>query len=111
MAALGDDATITFREGGTRSICWRAGGDELDLADVHTVWYRRTSDPRRAAAVRDSDEARFVVNEWRELFISALLTMGCRFVNPPGRQAEAVKPYQLRLAREAGLSIPETLIT
>ncbi|MCW5252688.1 MULTISPECIES: ATP-grasp ribosomal peptide maturase [unclassified Streptomyces] len=83
----------------------------LDLARVRSVFYRRPTRPRFPEGM--SREARKVAEtEARWGFGGLLSALPCRWLPPPGKAADAeYKPLQLRVAAEAGLSVPRTLVT
>lgn len=83
----------------------------LDLASVRSVYYRRPTRPKFPESM--SPEARKVAEtEARWGFGGLLSALPCRWLPPPGKAADAeYKPLQLRVAAEAGLSVPRTLIT
>ncbi|SDN66558.1 ATP-grasp ribosomal peptide maturase [Actinacidiphila guanduensis] len=87
------------------------GRRSLDLAAVRSVYYRRPTRPRFPEGM--SPEARKVAEtEARWGFGGLLSALPCRWLPPPGKAADAeYKPLQLRVAAEAGLSVPRTLIT
>jgi MvdC family ATP-grasp ribosomal peptide maturase len=89
-----------------------AGGERLGASEVRAVWARKLWMPRlderlderlRAMCARESSAA-------LEGFLDGL--HGALWVNHPAREREAEnKLLQLRLAAEAGLRIPRTLVT
>ncbi|NBE50621.1 ATP-grasp ribosomal peptide maturase [Streptomyces boluensis] len=83
----------------------------LDIASVRSVYYRRPTRPRFPQGM--SSQARKVAEtEARWGFGGLLSALPCRWLPPPGKAADAeYKPLQLRIAAEAGLSVPRTLIT
>jgi ATP-grasp ribosomal peptide maturase len=83
----------------------------LDLPTVRSVYYRRPARPQFPEGM--SAEARKVAEtEARWGFGGLLSALPCRWLPPPGKAADAeYKPLQLRVAAEAGLSVPRTLIT
>ncbi|MEU7159183.1 ATP-grasp ribosomal peptide maturase [Streptomyces chrestomyceticus] len=87
------------------------GRRSLDLEAVRSVYYRRPARPRLPASM--DPEARKVAEREARRGLSGLLTaLPCRWLPPPGAAADAEhKPVQLRLAAEAGLRVPRTLIT
>lgn len=88
------------------------GEPGIDLAGIRAVWHRRASqfvmDERMSAP-----ERAFAYGEARRGFGGVLAALGrCHWVNEPMAAARAAyKPLQLSVAAEAGLRIPETLIT
>ncbi|KPC59321.1 ATP-grasp ribosomal peptide maturase [Streptomyces chattanoogensis] len=87
------------------------GRRTLDLASVRSVYYRRPTRPKFPD--RMSPEARKVAEtEARWGFGGLLAALPCRWLPPPGKAADAeYKPRQLRVAAEAGLRVPRTLVT
>ncbi|MFW6694411.1 ATP-grasp ribosomal peptide maturase [Streptomyces sp. MAR4 CNX-425] len=83
----------------------------LDLASVRSVYYRRPARPKFPEEM--SPEARSIAEtEARRGFGGLLAALPCRWLSPPGSAADAeYKPLQLRVAAEAGLDVPRTLIT
>lgn len=85
--------------------------DMVDLDCVRAVYYRRPTRFGMPPGLSSADSA-FATTEARLGFggvLSALLTI---WVNHPARIAEAeYKPRQLRVAAEAGLVVPRTLIS
>ncbi|GGO55291.1 ATP-grasp ribosomal peptide maturase [Streptomyces lasiicapitis] len=83
----------------------------LDLASVRAVYYRRPTRPKFPEQM--SLAARKVAEtEARWGFGGLLTALPCRWLPPPGAAADAeYKPLQLRVAAEAGLVVPRTLIT
>lgn len=82
------------------------------LADYHAIWWRRVKPPRPSPDIVDAEEYRFAARECREALWGAIHASGVPIYNAP--QAERVacyKPYQLKVAKECGLLIPDTLIT
>ena len=84
----------------------------VDIRKVTSVWYRRPAPPIADPALTAMDQD-FVVAESMHVLNSVWYLLGDKFwVNPyeAGRAAEH-KPYQLQVARMAGLEIPRTLVT
>jgi ATP-grasp ribosomal peptide maturase len=83
----------------------------LDLASVRSVYYRRPSRPRLPEQMAPPAR-RVAETEARWGFGGLLSALPCRWLPPPGKAADAeYKPLQLRVAAEAGLDVPRTLIT
>ncbi|GAA1901192.1 ATP-grasp ribosomal peptide maturase [Streptomyces sodiiphilus] len=89
----------------------RSRSRTLCLEAVRSVYYRRPARPRVAEGMPGAARA-VAAAEARRGFGGLLLSLPCRWLPPPGPAADAeYKPLQLRLAAEAGLSVPRTLIT
>jgi len=88
------------------------GSDRIDLADVGVVWRRRLRPYRLDPALADGSARLFAWSETDEAVQGLLASMSCPWMNPPMADEVAQrKPRQLQLARELGLTVPETLIT
>jgi glutathione synthase/RimK-type ligase-like ATP-grasp enzyme len=85
---------------------------ELALADCRVVWWRRPQSFQVHAEITNPAYRDFALSESEEAFAGLWLAHDAFWVNHPHRdQAAARKVYQLRVAREVGLEIPETLVT
>ncbi|MFD7668114.1 MvdC/MvdD family ATP grasp protein [Streptomyces sp. NPDC059788] len=83
----------------------------LQLEAVRSVYYRRPARPRLPADM-DPEARKIAEREARRGVGGLLMALPCRWLPPPGAAADAEhKPRQLRLAAEAGLHVPRTLIT
>jgi glutathione synthase/RimK-type ligase-like ATP-grasp enzyme len=88
------------------------GGQTLDLSDVQVVWWRRPQPFEVDPVIRRPSHRAFAYSESHEAVAGLWLVLDAYFVNhPEATEAAGRKPYQLRLAQDVGLSIPETLIT
>ncbi|MBV9774994.1 MAG: hypothetical protein JO040_13655 [Gemmatimonadetes bacterium] len=86
--------------------------DGKPLSGYHSVWWRRPHPPTPPAEVKVPEERRFASREAREALWGAIHAAGLPIYNSPQAEARAgYKPYQLRVAQECGLRVPETLIT
>ena len=114
---LGDFPTrlrvsMAYRGGSRQFRLRRADGGELDLSAVHAVWWRRPQPFRLAPDIKDANAQRFALSEASTAFQGLYQSLNAFWINEPARDAVAShKPYQLTLAQELGLEIPETLIT
>lgn len=82
------------------------------LTEYHSIWWRRARPPQPSKDIIDSEEYRFAARESREALWGAIHASRVPIYNSP--QAESIacyKPYQLQVARECGLLVPNTLIT
>ena len=114
LSALPDRATLTisYQHARQPQLRYRNGtGDMLDFRDVRTVWWRRPQAPEPASIV-DPDVRLFVLNEWHEALNGLWQLLDARWVNDPQRDDVASrKAYQLSVAAQVGLRVPETLVT
>jgi len=117
QASIPQRTSITARISARRPWSGRlsdAAGDLVDLSAVRAVWHRHT----RQFVVDDrmsAPERAFAYGEARRGFGGVLAALGlgqARWVNDPMAAARAeYKPVQLQAAGQAGLSIPQTIIT
>lgn len=96
----------------TTAAVLRAGGDEVPLHTVKSIWMRR---PRRwsAAQAVDPEFVEFAERNTQAL-VDGTLRLACQSgvncVNEPDAEAAAMdKLWQLRVARACGIRTPETL--
>lgn len=61
--------------------------------------------------MHDPDDRHFCRQEWATTIDGLMLNLNARFVNPVLAEFAAVKPHQLLVAAQAGMRIPDTLIT
>jgi glutathione synthase/RimK-type ligase-like ATP-grasp enzyme len=106
-------ASLAMRFGDRRSTTWHmASGETIDAEQVAAVWWRRPQQVRVDDAVVDPAQRRFAANECHCALNGLWETLRCRWINAPDADAAAShKPYQLDVAPELGLPIPDTLIT
>lgn len=84
----------------------------IDFAEVGSIWWRRPQNFQLDPALQDAAAVQFAFNESHEAITGLWHALDVFWINDPARDATAHrKAYQLRLARETGLIIPETLIT
>lgn len=93
----------------------RLGQDACpSLEDVSCVWYRRIRAPTRPADM-DPGVYEFCVRESRAALLGSLLgavSSSTAWMSHPSKVWEAEhKLYQLSVARQAGLTIPDTTVT
>jgi glutathione synthase/RimK-type ligase-like ATP-grasp enzyme len=87
-------------------------GAILDLAEVSAIWWRRPQAYRISAEITDTAMRHFALSETRTAVAGIWQATTCLWVNHPVSDAAAAhKPWQLATAREAGLTLPDTLIT
>jgi hypothetical protein len=104
--------TLGFRDGKRRFQLRRPGEGELGLETVRAVWWRRPGAFVLPDTVRDPAHRRLAISEANTAFQGAFEAMDALWINPPARDAAAShKPYQLAVAQDLGLEIPQTLMT
>ena len=81
----------------------------LDFGAVRAVWWRR---PQPFGFEETVTNVAFAANECDEAITGLWHALDARWMNPPLQDGAAHrKSWQLKLAQEVGLEIPETLIT
>lgn len=98
--------------GGLRSVGYRHDADgEFNLSQVRSAWWRRPQAPD-LRSIHDGDARAFTHNEWHEAISGLYQLLDVPWMNPPARDDVASrKLLQLKVAAEAGLTIPRTLVT
>jgi len=87
------------------------GAATVDLAEVHSVYYRRPTRFSLPDGLSDGD-AVFAAAEARLGLGGVLAALDASWINDPVRVAIAeYKPVQLRVAASRGLRVPRTLVT
>ncbi len=97
-----------------RSHCFRFGCDQtgLDLDDCGAVWWRRPQPVEISPAITSPEYRQFAYCECNEALHGLWHALDAYWINDPARDSVAQrKPFQLRVAQEVGLEIPQTLIT
>jgi glutathione synthase/RimK-type ligase-like ATP-grasp enzyme len=87
-------------------------GARIELDEVQAAYFRRPMPPIVLQEGISQSSASYVREEWSYLLRSLYLELGDRwFCHPNCIVLAEDKPRQLRLAREVGFAIPETVIT
>ena len=85
---------------------------DLDLCGCHVVWWRQTQPFMLHPELTDRLYRSFAYIECQATISGLWLALDAFWVNHPMRSEEAQrKPYQLKMAQQAGFAIPATLIT
>jgi glutathione synthase/RimK-type ligase-like ATP-grasp enzyme len=113
LAEFPGKLSLTARLDGCRSdfSLTFADGARIPMDSVTAVWWRR---PQAFGfpEIKDPAHRHFAQSEAATAFQGMYQASSALWINHVVRDAAAAhKPWQLQLAREAGLSIPETLIT
>ncbi len=84
---------------------------EIDLSKCKSIWWRRPQ-PFIPHNELSKEYSHFIMNESYEAFTGLWHSLDTFWVNPPNCDEIAHrKAYQLRVAQQVGLQIPDTLIT
>lgn len=110
---------ITLRLGGNQSpkvagsLREKNSLEALRIEEIKSAWFRRPEYPQ-AAAELPQWQMKFVQDESRAALYSLYSTLPCFWMNHPFisvRLLEHNKLYQLDVAQQLGLTVPETIIT
>jgi glutathione synthase/RimK-type ligase-like ATP-grasp enzyme len=86
---------------------WRRS---VRLEDIRSVWYRHPSQFTFPESL-SRPERRHAAAEARVGVAGVLCGLDVLWVNYPSREADALKPRQLEVARRRGLQVPDTIVT
>lgn len=104
--------SMTFDIKGIQFCLRRSGGRRLDLGDVTAVWWRRPQPFKLPSSLTGYANRQFALSESSTAFQGLYQSLDAYWINEPARDAAAAhKPWQLVIAREVGLEIPDTLMT
>ena len=88
------------------------GEARTDLSECKVIWWRRPQPFMLHPEVSSSEDQGFAYTECYSALSGLWLTLNPFWINHPSRDEEAArKVYQLKLAQELGLTIPDTCIT
>ncbi|MGH3711255.1 MAG: MvdC/MvdD family ATP grasp protein [Pseudonocardiaceae bacterium] len=82
----------------------------VQLRDIRSVWYRHPSHFVLPEGM-SRPERRHAATEARVGVAGVLCSLDTLWVNYPSREADALKPRQLDVARRCGLQVPRSLVT
>ncbi len=104
--------TIAYDASPYPELWLRVGGREHDLAACRAAWWRRPLPMTLDPGVTDPAAVQFALTECHEGLEGLRALLQVAWINDPLRDERAThKPYQLREAALAGLSVPRTVIT
>jgi glutathione synthase/RimK-type ligase-like ATP-grasp enzyme len=104
--------SMSYGCGGGRDFRLLTAVGDIPLSACQVIWWRRPQPFELHPQVINPSYRSFAYNECLEAFSGLWLALDAFWVNHPARDQEAShKPYQLKLAQEVGLEIPDTLIT
>jgi glutathione synthase/RimK-type ligase-like ATP-grasp enzyme len=113
-AALPSTAALTTRQepcgawGGT----WSGPHEELDLADLHAMWWRRPQPFTLDDRITRGEDRHFALGETAAMVAGLWACLDAHWVNDPVRdEAASAKMLQLKLATACGLDVPRTCMT
>lgn len=86
--------------------------EKLNFSDYSVIWWRRPQPLNLHDNFTSSESFNFAYNEASSALNGLWSSLDAIWINDPEKDNEAArKPYQLKVASETGLKIPETLIT
>ncbi|RKP48663.1 MvdC/MvdD family ATP grasp protein [Pararobbsia silviterrae] len=104
--------SMDFRGGARTYGLHHADGHVSDLGEIGAIWWRRPQPFALSAAMTDPHYRQFAMSEAQTAFRGLWQSLDAFWINAPSKDAIASdKPWQLKLAQQAGLEIPATLIT
>ena len=108
--------SLRYAESSRRFTFFSPDGDRsepaFDLAECRSIWWRRPQQPVISDDIRDPTHQLFATNEAHEALAGLWYAVDAFWINDPARdQLAHRKVYQLRVAQDVGLRIPQTLIT
>ena len=107
-----DSPLLAFKQELGCSTVLSYGKNRIDLKNICAAYFRRPLPPTLPRDGIQPSSKYYVQEEWAYLLRSLYLELGEKWFNHPNRIILAEdKPKQLRLAREIGFSVPDTVIT
>jgi len=105
------DLLVRMPEGDPDSTMFVHKRGEFRVSDVAGAYYRRPGTPRHQAETSPV-VAEYIMTEWSALLRTLWNALDGKWLNSPyAIQRAEDKPRQLAAAREAGLQIPDTLVS
>jgi len=84
----------------------------IDSSHFHSIWWRRVGKLNFSKEIHDKKIVDFCAREYSTLFHGAFASLKSPVINSPHAESLANrKPYQLLIAKESGLIIPNTIIS
>lgn len=104
--------SIRMDGNGHRDFSLNFPGEKISMDAVRAAWWRRPQPFGIPPSVKDPNVRHFAMSEAATAFQGMWQASRALWVNNILRDAAAAhKPWQLAMAKEAGLAVPETLIT
>ncbi len=106
------ESTISFQLGVSKPTCsLQLNTGKLDFNSYLSIWHRRPGKIKTGSFIEPWIN-QMVEHESRSALDGMLRSVSCLWVNfPPNDHACLQKLWQLKIAQQVGLSIPETLVT
>jgi hypothetical protein len=108
-----DQLSLYLTKGGQRRVILESTAcGTIDLSQVQSIWWRRPSAPTIPSGVVGDYMRAYCRSEMDQFFQGVLAGLAVPVHNEPDAEETASrKPYQLLVASELGLMVPETLLT
>ncbi|MCG7871026.1 MAG: hypothetical protein JAZ11_02860 [Candidatus Thiodiazotropha lotti] len=107
-----DSPLLAFTQELGSSTVLSSGKSRIDLKRVRAAYFRRPLPPTLQLDDIPPSSKHYIYEEWSYLLRSLYLELGEKWFSHPNRIILAEdKPKQLRLAREIGFAVPDTVIT
>jgi glutathione synthase/RimK-type ligase-like ATP-grasp enzyme len=104
--------SIRMDSNGKRNFGLNFAGEKISMEQVTAAWWRRPQPFGIPPTVKDPNVRHFAMSEAATAFQGMWQSSQALWVNNIMRDAAAAhKPWQLSVAKEVGLPVPETLIT
>ncbi|HRY46452.1 MAG TPA: alpha-L-glutamate ligase [Candidatus Paceibacterota bacterium] len=103
---------ITCDRGAGVRFGFQTSVESIDLGQCRSIWWRRPQQPQMDPQIRRSAYVQFGLSECHAALTGLWQSLNAFWINDPALDTAAQqKVYQLKIATELGLSIPDTLIT
>lgn len=109
--ALHEQTTLSWANEGACTLT--IDGRACSITDLDTIWWRRSATVQKGRASLGDVQDDFINRDWRASLRGALTAefSGRWISHPDATDAASFKAAQLKVAREVGLDVPETLIS
>ncbi len=107
-----DHLSISFNQNEYLDSTFDSVDSSIKLSDYKSVWWRRPQPFVLHKELIGQTESSFTMNECYSAVNGMWLLMDAYWINDPVKdEAAARKVYQLKVATQSGLTIPQTLVT
>ena len=106
------ELSVAYGPGSDRRHLMQTPRGLIDFRQCGAIWWRRPQPIQIDAGITDPSYVNFAYSESTEAICGLWQSLDAFWINEPARDIVASrKVYQLRLAQEIGLPIPDTLVT
>ncbi len=104
--------TMRYHRDNGDAFVMTSGELTVDFAETKSVWWRRPRSFQLHSEVSAGRNQNFALNECAEAAAGLWQVVDAFWINPPAAdQVAARKTYQLKVAKQVGLRVPDTLVT